>query len=156
MPWTAPDVLEYSFADAPFVDRVRLPTSKLRRMELFDANPEADSLPPVARSLDGVRELIRPSLCVQIRDGRLHVSLPYAPILADYLDLVSAIEDTCRYLQMPIWVEGYAPAADPRLRSFSVTPDPGVLEINLPPAHNWDELEHINMLLDHEARREST
>ena len=153
MPWTAPDVLEYSFADAPFVDRVRLPTSKLRCMELFDANPEADSLPPVARSLDGVRELIRPSLCVRIRDGRLHVSLPYAPVLVDYLDLVSAIEDTCRYLQLPIWVEGYAPAADPRLRSCSVTPDPGVLEINMPPAQTWEELEQISMLLDHEARR---
>ena len=56
------------------------------------------------------QELIRPSLCVQVRDGRLHVSLPYAPVLADYLDLVSAVEDTCRYLQMPVWVEGYAPA----------------------------------------------
>jgi uncharacterized protein (DUF2126 family) len=50
-------------------------------------------------------------------------------------------------------VEGYAPAPDPRLRSFSVTPDPGVLEVNLPPASNWDELERINTLLDAEARR---
>jgi uncharacterized protein (DUF2126 family) len=50
-------------------------------------------------------------------------------------------------------VEGYAPAPDPRLRSFSVTPDPGVLEVNLPPASNWDELERINTLLDGEARR---
>ena len=98
------------------------------------ANPEADPLPPVLRPNEDAQELIRPALCVQVRDGRLHVSLPYAPILADYLDLVSAVEDTCRYLQMPVWVEGYAPAADPRLRSFSVTPDPGVLEINLPPA----------------------
>ena len=131
------------------------PPARPQRMELFEAKPEADPLPPVGRPPDGVRELVRPSLCVQIRDGRLHVSLPYAPILADYLDLVSAVEDTCRYLQMPVWVEGYAPAADPRLRSFSVTPDPGVLEINLPPAQNWDELEQINMLLDDEARAES-
>jgi uncharacterized protein (DUF2126 family) len=56
---------------------------------------------------------------------------------------------------MPVWVEGYAPAADPRLRSFSVTPDPGVLEINLPPASTWDELEEINTVLDEEARRNS-
>jgi uncharacterized protein (DUF2126 family) len=54
---------------------------------------------------------------------------------------------------MPVWIEGYAPSADPRLRSFSVTPDPGVLEINLPPASNWDELEQIYSLLDEEARR---
>jgi uncharacterized protein (DUF2126 family) len=90
---------------------------------------------------------------VQAREGRLHVFLPYAPKLADYLDLVSAVEDTCQYLKIPVWVEGYAPAPDPRLRSFSVTPDPGVLEVNLPPASNWDELEQINTLLDAEARR---
>ena len=79
--------------------------------------------------------------------------LPYAPRLADYLDLVAAVEDTCQYLQKPVWLEGYAPPSDPRLRSFSVTPDPGVLEVNLPPAGNWDELEQINMLLVEEARQ---
>ena len=97
--------------------------------------------------------LIRPSLCVQAREGRLHVFLPYSPKLADCLDLVSAVEDTCQHLQVPVWVEGYAPASDPRLRSFSVTPDPGVLEVNLPPASNWDELEQINTVLDAEGRR---
>ena len=155
VPWIAPDELEYPFDDAPFADRVKLPADKSQRMEFFDTNPEADPLPSVSR-LRTVRELIRPALCVQIREGRLHVSLPYAPILADYLDLVSAVEDTCRYLQTPVWVEGYAPAADPRLRSFSVTPDPGVLEVNLPPARNWDELEHINILLDRRSSREPT
>ena len=49
---------------------------------------------------------------------------------------------------------GRLPAAsDPQLRSFSVTPDPGVLEVNLPPASNWDELEQFNTLLFDEARR---
>ena len=64
----------------------------------------------------------------------MHVFLPYASKLADYLDVVSAVEDTARYLDMPVWLEGYTPPADPRLRFFSVTPDPGVLEVNLPPA----------------------
>jgi uncharacterized protein (DUF2126 family)/transglutaminase-like putative cysteine protease len=153
MPWVAPDELVYELDDAPYADRVKLPRDKTQRMELFETEPEADPLPAIIRVPDTVRELIRPSLCVQVRDGRLHVSLPYAPILADYLDLVAAVEDTCRHQQMPVWIEGYAPAADPRLRSFSVTPDPGVLEINLPPASNWDELEQIYTLLDDEARR---
>jgi len=153
VPWIAPDVLEYAFDEAPYTDRVKLPSDKPQRMELFDAEPEADPLPTILRSSEGVPELIRPCLCVQIREGRMNVSLPYAPILADYFDLVAAVEDTCRRLQMPVWVEGYAPAADPRIRSFSVTPDPGVLEINLPPARSWDELEEINLLLDEEARR---
>jgi uncharacterized protein (DUF2126 family) len=129
------------------------PGTPARRMELFAITPAPDPLPAVLRASDAVPELIRPSLCVQAREGRLHVFLPYAPKLADYLDLVSAVEDTCQYLKIPVWVEGYAPAPDPRLRSFSVTPDPGVLEVNLPPASNWDELERINTLLDGEARR---
>jgi uncharacterized protein (DUF2126 family) len=153
IPWIAPDELEYTLDSAPFADLAKLPLEKVHRMDLFDADPEADPLPPIARNNEDAQELIRPALCLQIREGRLHVSLPYAPILADYLDLVNAVEDTCRYLQMPVWVEGYAPAHDPRLRSFRVTPDPGVLEINLPPARSWNELEQINILLDHEARQ---
>ncbi|MDQ2945063.1 MAG: transglutaminase family protein, partial [Acidobacteriota bacterium] len=51
------------------------------------------------------------------------------------------------------WIEGYAPPADQRLKSFSITPDPGVIEVNLPPAGNWDELEKINTLVFDEASR---
>jgi len=153
VPWVAPDELAYEFDDAPFADRARLAPSSPPRMELFEKDPASDPLPAVSRAPDTAPELIRPSLCVQAREGRLHVFLPYAPQLADYLDLVSAVEDTCIYLNIPVWVEGYAPAADPRLRSFSVTPDPGVLEINLPPTSNWDDLEQVNTVLDEEARR---
>ena len=153
MPWVAPDEIDYELDAAPFEKLVKLPARPARRMELFAIAPAPDSLPAVLRASDAAPELIRPSLCVQARQGRLHVFLPYAPRLADYLDLVSAVEDTCQYLKIPIWVEGYAPAPDPRLRSFSVTPDPGVLEVNLPPASHWDELERINTLLDAEARR---
>ena len=153
MPWVAPDEIEYELDVSPFEQFVKLPAHPARRIELFKKDPEPDRLPAVSRAPETASELIRPSLCVQVREGRMHVFLPYAPKLADYLDLVNAVEDTCRYLQTPVWVEGYAPAADPRLRSFSVTPDPGVLEINLPPASDWDELEWINTLLDEEARR---
>ena len=152
MPWVAPDELEYEFDAAPFQDRVKLPPRSALRMELFEIDPEADPLPAILPASEKAEVLIRPSLCVQVREGRLHVFLPYAPILADYLDVVSAVEDTCQYLTMPVWVEGYAPDPDPRLRSFSVTPDPGVLEINLPPASNWVELEQIYTVLDEEAR----
>lgn len=152
MPWVAPDDLQYEFDVEPYQDRVKLPAQSVLHMELFEIDPESDPLPAVITASENAELLIRPSLCVQAREGRLHVFLPYAPILADYLDVVSALEDTCRYLKMPVWVEGYAPDSDPRLRSFSVTPDPGVLEINLPPASNWDELEQIYTVLDEEAR----
>ncbi len=153
MPWAAPDELEYEHEAAPFADRVKLPARPMRRMDLFHKKPPSDSLPALSSSSDKAPELIRPALCVQAREGRLHVFLPYAPQLADYLDLIAAVEDTCQHLQKSVWIEGYAPPSDPRLRSFSVTPDPGVLEINLPPASNWDELERINTVLFEEARQ---
>jgi uncharacterized protein (DUF2126 family) len=153
MPWVAPDELEYEFEAAPFADRVKLPSSPTRRMDLFERHPMADPLPALSSTAETALELIRPSLCVQAREGRLHVFLPYASRLADYLDLVAGVEDTCQYLHKPVWLEGYAPPSDPRMRSFSVTPDPGVLEVNLPPANDWDELEQINTVLVEEAHR---
>jgi uncharacterized protein (DUF2126 family) len=151
IPWVAPDELEYEHEAAPFADRVKLPASPARRMDLFQTNPAADPLPALSSIAETASELIRPSLCVQAREDRLHVFLPYARSLADYLDLVAAVEDTCQYLQKPVWLEGYAPPSDPRLRSFSVSPDPGVLEVNLPPASTWDELEQINTVLFEQA-----
>src|ERR1700677_2609832 len=152
MPWVAPDELEYEYEAAPFADRIKLPSRPIRRMDLFQRNPVADPLPALSSTGETAPELIRPALCVEARQGRLHVFLPYAPKLADYLDLVAAVEDTCQYLHVPVWREGYPPPSDPRLRTFSLTPDPGVLEVNLPPASNWDELEKINTVLFEEAR----
>jgi uncharacterized protein (DUF2126 family)/transglutaminase-like putative cysteine protease len=153
MPWVAPDELEYELDAAPVADRARLSTSPHRRVDLFKTQPVADPLPAIPESADTAEMLIRPSLCVEVRDGRLNVFLPYASQLADYLDLIAAVEDTSSYLKTPVWLEGYAPAADPRLRSFSVTPDPGVLEVNLPPSSDWTELEHIYTLLSEEASK---
>ncbi len=155
MPWVAPDELAYEFEAAPFADRVKLPPHPARHAELFKIEPVPDPLPPLSSTAETATELIRPALCVQAREGRLHVFLPYASMLADYLDLVAAVEDTCAHLQRPVWIEGYAPPPDPRLRFFSLTPDPGVLEVNLPPASNWDELEEINTVLFEEARQQS-
>jgi uncharacterized protein (DUF2126 family)/transglutaminase-like putative cysteine protease len=151
IPWVAPDEIEYENEAAPFADRIKLPSRRTRRMDLFQKNPAADPLPPLSSAAEAVPELIRPALCVQTRQNRLHVFLPYPCNLADYLDLLAAVEDTCHYLNQPIWLEGYPPPADPRLRSFSLTPDPGVLEVNLLPAGNWDELEQIHTVLFEEA-----
>ena len=153
IPWVAPDALSYEYEAAPFSDRVKLPPVRSSRFELFEKNPARDPLPPLPATAESAPELIRPALCVQAREGRLHIFLPYASSLADYLDLLAAVEDTCQHLQIPVWLEGYPPPPDPRLRSFSVTPDPGVLEVNLPPAGNWAELEEINVVLFEEARR---
>ncbi len=153
IPWVAPDELVYEFDAAPFADKAMLPSRPSRHPELFAVEPQPDPLPPLSSTAETATVLIRTALCVQAREGRMHVFLPFASELADYLDLVAAVEDTCAHLGIKVWVEGYTPPADARLRFFSVTPDPGVLEINLPPASNWDELESLHVLLFEEARK---
>ncbi|MDQ6698956.1 MAG: transglutaminase family protein, partial [Acidobacteriota bacterium] len=159
LPWVAPDDIEYDYESDPFADREKLPSSPTRRADLFDRVAGDDPLPapPQKKPADGADEKpeppVRPALCVEAREGRLHIFLPYTPRMADYLDLLTAVEDTCLHLGRPVWLEGYPPPADPRLRSFSVTPDPGVIEVNLPPAGSWGELQHINTVVFDEARQ---
>ena len=150
MPFVAPDELEYEMDEA---GAVRIPGERARRMDLFGVAAEEDALPKLSGTAETAKELIRPSLCVQVREGRLCVFLPYVPVLADWLDLVAAVEDTAAYLGVKVWVEGYAAPQDGRLRVFGLTPDPGVLEVNLPPTSGWDELEELNRVLGEEAEK---
>ena len=139
LPWVEPDEIEYDYEEDPFATREKLPPHPPRRPELFDKEPAPDPQPAEPQSGKSAGESIRPALCVEARQGRLHVFLPYSSKLADYLDMIAAVEDTCAHLEMPVWLEGYAAPSDPRLKSFSVTPDPGVIEVNLPPAASWDD-----------------
>ena len=148
VPFVAPDELTYEMDES---GAARLPDAPARRSDLFGVEPETDSLPPLSSTAETAPELIRPALCVQAVQGRVHVFLPYTPVAADYLDLIAGVEDTCRHLAMPIWLEGYPPPYDPRLRFYGLTPDPGVLEVNLPPTANWDALEEVNAILHEEA-----
>ncbi len=83
--------------------------------------------------------LVRTALTVEARGGLLHVFLPPLYLIEDWLDLVSAIQSVATQLNRKVILEGYAPPHDTRMQSFSVTPDPGVIEVNVHPALNWAE-----------------
>lgn len=97
-------------------------------------------------------ELIHTALCVEPRDGRLYVFLPPVTHLEHYLDLVRCIEATAAELEIPVCMEGYEPPSDHRLKRLAITPDPGVIEVNIHPAHDWDELVSNTQALYEEAR----
>ena len=82
----------------------------------------------------------RTALCAEVRNGVLYIFMPPAGRLEAYLELVAAVEATAADLSQPVVLEGYEPPRDPRLNSFRVTPDPGVIEVNIHPSGSWDEL----------------
>jgi uncharacterized protein (DUF2126 family) len=76
------------------------------------------------------------------KSGVMYVFMPPLERLEHYLDLLAAIEATAQDMGVQIVIEGYPPPRDPRLKLLSVTPDPGVIEVNIHPANNWKELVH--------------
>jgi uncharacterized protein (DUF2126 family) len=139
LPWaTAADLPQVIERD-PFAPRSPLPGATPLRWQ--SAPPgrrgEADAEPVRFESAAGIT---RTALCVEPRDGHLHVFFPPLEGVEDYLELLAAVEETASERRVRVVLEGYPPPRDPRLKHLSITPDPGVVEVNIQPAATWGEL----------------
>ena len=160
IPWAAPADLPIIALPDPFAELLSLPKvdaawrSYLRkRAKTNGAFPEKSSHTSVKPGpQESAGSIVRTTLCVEPRNGKLHVFMPPMETTEAYLKLLAAVEETARSLQLPVIVEGEPPPRDPRLDQFKITPDPGVIEVNVKPATSWDEMvTHTTVLYD-EAR----
>jgi uncharacterized protein (DUF2126 family)/transglutaminase-like putative cysteine protease len=135
----------------PFEARGALPETSAQAVA--PQQPVREQVAHDAAVDDDPARVVRTTLCVEPRDGKLHVFLPPVEHLEHYVELVAAMERVASDLNLPIMVEGYEPPRDPRLTRLLVTPDPGVIEVNIHPAKSWRELVDNTTALYEEARQ---
>jgi uncharacterized protein (DUF2126 family) len=172
LPWVSKEEFPYLTEEDPSIPRVELPPTKdIRqryRLAPRDVRPVRRSrtarrgqilapratLPNDEKPGDGQSApwIVRTAMCIQPRNGRLHVFMPPLHLLEEYLDLLAAIEATAAHLGLPVLIEGYSPPRDPRLNEIKVTPDPGVIEVNTQPVESWEELVASTRFLYESAR----
>ena len=134
------------------------PGQRAQQLGKLEKEPE---LPELEKEFDPNRRpvqgesapwIVRTALCVEPREGRLHVFMPPVETTEDYLDLIAGIETAVTELGTPVVIEGETPPKDPRLNKLAVTPDPGVIEVNMHPSKTWDELVERTTTVYEEAR----
>ena len=157
LPHVPPGEYPYIHISDPTVPRGSLPdfdrsetAREQARASFTAAEPVQDR---VEQKLGDVEGVVRTAISVEPRDGRLCVFMPPVERLEDYLELVAAAEAAAKSLGVPVHIEGYAPPPDPRMNVVRVAPDPGVIEVNIHPATNWDECVAITQTVYEEARQ---
>ena len=166
LPWVSEADYPYAIEQDHFAERAPLPhATALRAQYSHHARHTHDDSHPVPDKNQSAHWITRTAICVEVRDparangpavelkaldqpqGVIYVFMPPLGRLEDYLELLSAVEATAEQLGVRIVLEGYGPPRDVRLKVLQVTPDPGVIEVNIHPAHNWLEIvEHTEFL----------
>ena len=154
LPWVSPKDKPEKHEPDPMTLRKPLPVPAHRAPDdptlVGQTEPERDRKPELKES---AKWIVRTALCVEPREGKLYIFMPPADSIDDYLELLTAVEDTAAHLSMQLVIEGYTPPYDPRIDTIKVTPDPGVIEVNVHPAHNWPELVRTTNTVYEQARQ---
>ena len=178
LPWAKDDERQQVIEQDPFAPLSPLPAAATLRSQVGGRSGDGKTGPhqsevPHPRDADAVPArqesagwLTRTALCVEVRDpqrangpkaereqggksGVIYVFLPPLKHLEDFLELLAAVEATAKAQGVKIVLEGYPPPRDPRLKLLAVTPDPGVIEVNIHPASSWEQLvDHTEFLYD--------
>ncbi len=159
LPWTAPEKRDIQEPQSLFEPLPQLGDyygEVTRRFSQFNEQPNPH--PELSRQQNGDLpgtsvKIPHTALCVEAREGRLYVFMPPLSLLEHYLDLIAAVEATAEALNMPVIVEGYEPPRDYRIERLMVTPDPGVIEVNIHPSQSWQELVNKTTVLYEQAHQ---
>ncbi|NBC36940.1 IMP dehydrogenase [Novosphingobium sp. FSY-8] len=154
LPYLTPAQYPYIHPQDPAAPRAPLPDARQRLAELAPL-PYVAPQPQIHPS--AIEGAVRTAITVEVRHGAdgdyLVAFLPPVETLEDYLELIAAIETVAEDTSLPVRIEGYAPPSDPRLAVLKVTPDPGVIEVNIHPAASWAEQVEITEKLYEAARQ---
>jgi len=146
LPYIPPDDYPYIVEQDPLESREDLP--------VYDQSSGPPSAPHQEVQEQQPRSGgVRTAMSIEIRDGVLCAFMPPVEKLEDYLELVTAVEATAEEMQLQVHIEGYAPPFDPRVEVIKVTPDPGVIEVNIQPAKSWREAVDITFGLYEDAAK---
>lgn len=159
LPWVAPDKRDSQEPQSLFGELPELIDyygEVTRRYSHFEAR--IDEHPDIAEQDSGDEETIHvevphTAVCVEARDGRLYIFMPPLTSLEHYLELIAAVEATAENLSLPVVLEGYEPPRDFRIERLMVTPDPGVIEVNIHPSKSWQELVEKTTILYEQAHQ---
>ena len=100
---------------------------------------EPGTLEAGAAEIEDPETAPRTAMVAEIRGGLLYIFLPPTEALEHFVDLVGRVEAAVAKVGCPVVLEGYGPPPDPRLKSMTITPDPGVIEVNIAPTASFAE-----------------
>nr|GAJ33989.1 uncharacterized protein conserved in bacteria [Bradyrhizobium sp. DOA9] len=143
--YVPPNQYPYIVEQDPMEARGKLP--------VFTAPARPKSAPREAPEKLNTSVPVRTAMSIEVRDGVICAFMPPVERIEDYLELVAALEATAEEMQLQVHVEGYAPPFDPRIEVIKVTPDPGVIEINIQPARSWRDAVEITTGLYEDAAK---